>query len=305
MRDAQKSGFTLVELLVVIAIIGTLVGLLLPAIQAARESARRSQCVNNLKQIVLSEQLYHDAHERYTMGRETHWQEGVSWAFHMLPFIEQENVYDSFVKEAPVFDDRNAQAMRTPVETFYCPTRRGPDADRDFDNNDSPSTVQGVAAGGDYAANAGLDYMWGTNNNDWNTTPDIGAVVGPMFTFSKIKARQILDGLSQTFVIGERHIPAEVNAADPALEDHDKGDTAFFAADNPRAVLAGTKDGLASDRHDPYVADTSKFGSEHGQLVHFAFLDGHVAAISTAIDMLILKNLSTIADGQVVDTSEL
>ncbi|QEG36800.1 DUF1559 domain-containing protein [Bythopirellula goksoeyrii] len=301
MRPAQKSGFTLVELLVVIAIIGVLVGLLLPAIQAARESARRSQCVNNLKQIVLSEQLYHDAHERYTMGRETHWQEGVSWAFHMLPFIEQGNVYDSFVKEAPVFDDRNAQAMRTPVETFYCPTRREPAADRDFDNNDSPSEVQDVAAGGDYAANAGLDYHWGTTQNDWDTTPDIGAVVGPMFTFSKIKARQVIDGLSQTFAIGERHIPAEVDS-EPGLEDHDKGDTAFFAADNPAAVLAGTENGLATGQYD---VDRAKFGSEHGELVHFAFLDGHVAAISTAIDMLILKNLSTIADGQVVDMSEL
>lgn len=301
MRPTQKSGFTLVELLVVIAIIGTLVGLLLPAIQAARESARRSQCVNNLKQIVLSEQMYHDAHGQYTMGRETHWQQGVSWAFHMLPFIEQENVYDSFVKEAPVFDDRNSLAMRTPVETFYCPTRREPAADRDFDNNDSPSTVQDVAAGGDYAANAGLDYHFGTNSTDWQNTPDIGAVVGPMFTFSKIKARQVIDGLSQTFAIGERHIPAEVDA-EPGLEDHDKGDTAFFAADNPLAVLAGTKDGLAKDR---YEKKNWIFGSEHDQLVHFAFLDGHVAAISTFIDLLTFQHLSTIADGQVVDTSGL
>ncbi len=301
MRNALKHGFTLVELLVVIAIIGTLVGLLLPAIQAARESSRRSQCVNNLKQMMLSEQMYHDVQERYTMGRETHWQQGVSWAFHMLPFIEQGNIYDSFVKEAPVFDDRNALAMRTPVDTFYCPTRREPAADRDFDNNDSPSIVQDVAAGGDYAANAGLDYHWGTNPTYWDNTPDIGAVVGPMFTFSKIKARQVLDGLSQTFAIGERHIPAEVDA-EPGLEDHDKGDTAFFAADNPLAILAGTEKGLAKDRRD---TDATKFGSEHNDIVHFAFLDGHVAAISTFIDLLTLQHLSTIADGQVVDTSGL
>ena len=301
MRPAQKSGFTLVELLVVIAIIGTLVGLLLPAIQAARESGRRSQCVNNLKQMMLSEQLYHDTKQHYTMGRETHWQQGVSWAFHMLPFIEQGNVYDSFVKEAPVFDERNAQAMRTPVETFYCPTRREPNADRDFDNNDSPSTVQDVAAGGDYAANAGLDYHWGTTDKYWEETPDIGAVVGPMFTFSKIKAQQVIDGLSQTFAIGERHIPAEVDS-EPGLEDHDKGDTAFFAADNPLAILAGTQNGLASDRNDP---DNTKFGSEHSQIVHFAFLDGHVSAVNTSIDKQTLQHLSTIADGQVVDTSAL
>ena len=301
MRPTQKTAFTLVELLVVIAIIGILVGLLLPAIQAARESGRRSQCVNNLKQMMLSEQTYHDAQGRYTMGRETHWQQGVSWAFHMLPFIEQGNVYDSFVKEAPVFDERNAQAMRTPVDTFYCPTRREPAADRDFDNNDKPSTVEDVAAGGDYAANAGLNYRWGTNDDDWKDTPDIGAVVGPMFTFSKVSDRQVTDGLSQTIAIGERHIPAETDSK-PGLEDHDKGDTAFFAADNPLAVLAGTKDGLATDRYDP---NNTKFGSEHNQLAHFSFLDGHVVAISSSIDLLTLQRLSTIADGQVVDTSQL
>ena len=73
----------------------------------------------------------------------------------MLPFMERANVYDSFVKKLPVFDDENSLAMRTPVPVFYCPTRREPAANRDFDNNDMPSTKQDVAAGGDYAANAG------------------------------------------------------------------------------------------------------------------------------------------------------
>ena len=85
-----KAGFTLVELLVVIAIIGVLVALLLPAVQAARESARRTQCVNHLKHIGLMTQMYHDAKKRYPMGRETHWQQGVSWAFHLLPFMEMQ-----------------------------------------------------------------------------------------------------------------------------------------------------------------------------------------------------------------------
>ena len=162
--------------------------------------------------------MVHDTQGRYTMGRETHWQQGVSWAFHMLPFMEMQNVYDSFVKELPVFDDQNALAMRTPVDVFFCPTRRQPSADRDFDNNDSPSTKQDVAAGGDYAANAGVNYRFGTRASDWTDTPDFGVVVGPIFTRSKIKARQVTDGLSQTLAIGERHIPAEVDA-EAGLED--------------------------------------------------------------------------------------
>jgi prepilin-type N-terminal cleavage/methylation domain-containing protein/prepilin-type processing-associated H-X9-DG protein len=301
MTRIRRVGFTLVELLVVIAIIGTLVALLLPAVQAAREAARRNQCVNNLKQIMLAEHMVHDTQKRYTMGRETSWQQGVSWAFPMLPYMEMQNVYDSFVKALPVFDDQNSLAMRTPVDVFFCPSRRQPAADRDFDNNDSPSTKQDVAAGGDYAANAGLDYHFGTAESDWTDTPDLGVIVGPIFTRSKIKARQVTDGLSQTFAVGERHIPAEVDA-EQGLEDHDKGDNAFFAADNPLTILSGTEDGLATDRYD---TRNWLFGGEHSQVVNFTFLDGHVTAISNSIDQTTLERLSTIADGEVVDTSNL
>jgi prepilin-type N-terminal cleavage/methylation domain-containing protein/prepilin-type processing-associated H-X9-DG protein len=301
MNAARRTAFTLVELLVVIAISGTLIALLLPAVQAARESARRTQCTNNLKQMMVAEQLYHDSFGRYTMGRETHWQQGVSWAFHMLPFMEMGNVYESFEKSLPVFDDQNALAMRTPVPVFYCPSRRGPAADRDFDNNDKPSVKQDVAAGGDYAANAGLKLRFGTIESDWTDTPDISAVVGPIFTFSKIKARQVTDGMSSTLAIGERHIPIDVES-NPGLEDHDKGDNAFFAADNPSTILAGTEHGLATGRYD---MRNSVFGSEHSQLVQFAFLDGHVLAINRSIDRLTLQRLSIIADGEVVDTSNL
>jgi prepilin-type N-terminal cleavage/methylation domain-containing protein/prepilin-type processing-associated H-X9-DG protein len=301
MTSARRIGFTLVELLVVIAIIGTLIGLLLPAVQAAREAGRRTQCVNHLKQIMLAEQMHHDARGRYTMGRETSWQQGVSWAFHMLPYMERQNVYDSFVKQLPVFDDANALAMRTPVEVFYCPSRRSPAADRDFDNNDKPSVKQDVAAGGDYAANAGLKFRFGTSQSDWENPTTMGLIVGPIFTRSMIKERQVTDGLSQTLAIGERHIPDEVDAEE-GLVDHDKGDTAFFAADNPLAILAGTEDGLATGPNDKR---NWLFGSEHGQIVHFAFLDGHVTAIDLDVDQTTLERLSTIADGQVVDTSSL
>ena len=295
MTTLRRRGFTLVELLVVIAIIGTLVALLLPAIQAAREAARRSQCANNLKQIALAEQLYHDTHGRYTMGRETHWQQGVSWAFHMLPYMEMRNVHESFNRQLPVFDDQNALAMRTPVDVFFCPTRRQPASDRDFDNNDEPSVKQGVAAGGDYAANAGLNYHFGTLPQHWDDTPDVSAVVGPMFTRSKIKARQVTDGLSQTLAVGERHIPVDVEAA-PGLEHHARGDNAFFAADNPTTILAGVEDGLATG---PFDDRNWLFGSEHSQIVQFAFLDGHVAAVDQSIDLQTLQDLAVIADGSI------
>lgn len=298
--NSTPTGFTLVELLVVIAIIGVLVALLLPAVQTAREAARRTQCVNHLKQIGLTLEMYHDSFRRYAMGRETHWQQGVSWAFRLLPYMEGKTTHDSFQKSLPVFDDANAVAMRTPEATFYCPTRRGPAADRDFDNNDQPSLVQDVAAGGDYAANAGLNFMYG---HPLFTPRDVrpGTVAGPMHTFSKVKARQVKDGLSKTLSVGERHIPTGLESA-PGLEDHDKGDNAFFAADNPLTILSGTQEGLATGRDDNR---SFVFGSEHKQLVNFVFLDGHVSSIGQDIDLETLHYLSIIADGQVISAENL
>ena len=153
-------GFTLVELLVVIAIIGVLVALLLPAIQAARESARLSHCSNNLKQIALSAQMYHDAKGRFPAGRIGTDEFTTSWAFQLLQYLEGGNVFSRWRRNVPPFEEENAKAMRTPVETFYCPTRREPAADRDFvDGSTRTLLAEAVGAGGDYAANAGRDRV--------------------------------------------------------------------------------------------------------------------------------------------------
>ncbi len=298
-RADQKSnaGFTMVELLVVIAIIGTLVALLLPAIQAARESARRNQCANNLKQIGLAIQSYHDTRGQFPAGRRDRTQFGVSWAFRLLPDLEQLAIYDAFVKTERVDDQVNAAAMRTPVDTYFCPTRRSPAANRDFDDNDQPSKVQGVAAGGDYAANAGLSYIVGTVPEHPVDPDDPGSVIGPIFTLSKVKAKQVTDGLSQTFAVGERHIPPVPEDISEGTEHYRQGDTAFLAADTPHTLFAGTEDGLATGPHD---SSTSKFGSLHSEVTLFAFLDGHVATIDNSIDLSILQRISTIADGRVL-----
>ena len=91
-----RTGFTLVELLVVIAIIGILVAFLLPAIQAAREASRRSQCQNNLKQIGIAVQNHHDARRAFPMGRNGIDQKAVSWAFFILPYMEETAIYNSW-----------------------------------------------------------------------------------------------------------------------------------------------------------------------------------------------------------------
>src|SRR3972149_11979881 len=118
------TGFTLVEVLVVIAIIGILVAFLLPAIQAAREAARRTQCQNNLKQIGVAIQNHHDTRKQFPMGRNRFDQYAVSWAFYLLPYIEETTMYVSFDPKFRVFDDEKKQGMRKPIEISACPTRR-------------------------------------------------------------------------------------------------------------------------------------------------------------------------------------
>jgi type II secretory pathway pseudopilin PulG len=289
-----------VELLVVIAIIGVLIGLLLPAIQAARESARRSQCQNNLKQVGLAVQTLHDSRKQFPMGRNRFDQFAASWAFFMLPYLEESAMYNSFDSKARVDDQCNAQAMRTPVETYACPSRRKAAADRNFDNNDAPPKVLAAATLADYSANAGIDYMTGMIGSETAAT-GFGqfdrATAGPIFTGSRISARQVTDGLSQTMAIGERHLPPVPAGTPLEMEHHAQGDTASLAGDTPHTVFRGTANGLASGPDDP---DRSKFGSAHSSVVQFIFLDGHVGGLQSEIATYVLKGLSTIGGEEVV-----
>ena len=133
------SGFTLIELLVVIAIIGVLVALLLPAVQAARESARRSQCINNIKQLCLALHSYHDAIGRFPPsiqfdqkfvgnieeGLETSSLYGPNWVIMILPYLEQQSVYDAFDLAMPISFEENEVARGTELSVMLCPTDRG------------------------------------------------------------------------------------------------------------------------------------------------------------------------------------
>jgi prepilin-type processing-associated H-X9-DG protein/prepilin-type N-terminal cleavage/methylation domain-containing protein len=284
-----RAAFTLVELLVVIAIIATLIGLLLPAVQSAREAARRSACSNNMRQIGLAIANHEGARKIYPTGRTVRDPFGYSWSFRLLPFQEGTSIFDSYVPDVPVWDERNAAAMRTPVSTYYCPSRRAPAADRNFDNDDQPPVVLAAAAGGDYAANAGTFF---------NYAPDGGASdprrAGPIHTFSKIRAGQVTDGLSKTFAVGERHIPPVDPSWPTPMIHHRQGDTAFFAADTPATQFRDTYRGLASAADD---RNRRKFGGPHPGVVNFVFLDGHVEAIESGIDLNVLRWYSVIGDG--------
>ena len=287
-RPLGRGGFTLVELLVVIAIIGTLVGLLLPAVQTAREAGRRTSCSNNFKQIALGIISYEQARKNYPSGRDTKDPYGVSWAFRLLPYVEQQQIYATYDKTARVDDDKNSTAMRTPVATFYCASRRSPAADRNFDNNDQPPLKMGVAAGGDYAANAGSYFNFGAFGAAFDPKQ-----AGPIYTYSAVQARQVTDGLSKTFAGGERHIPRTTQSS-PEMVQHDQGDTAMFAADTPLTLFRDTIRGIADGPDD---RNPRKYGSMHPAVTTFAFLDGHVEAMDNATDVTVLRWYCTVGDG--------
>lgn len=287
-------GFTLVELLVVIAIIGVLVGLLLPAVQSAREAGRRMACSNNLKQVGLAVAVSDDVTKAFPTGRLTRDPLDVSWSFRILPFMEEQAIFDARNPNhaIPCYDTSNATAFRTPVAAFYCPSRRGPAADRNFDNNNLAPVVVGVAAGGDFAANAGTYFNY-HSASDGSIDPK---QAGPIHTFSKVRGAQVTDGLSKTFAVGERHIPPPDSSVGATMVHFQQGDTAFFPSDTPHVLFRDTARGLA-DNDDGSDKSNRKFGSKHPGITQFVFLDGHVEAIANLTEPIILKMYSAIGDG--------
>lgn len=284
-----RVAFTLVELLVVIAIIGILVALLLPAVQKAREAARRVQCQNHLKQVGLAIIMHEDGRRRYPMGRDGFDQYSVSWAFQLLPYLEEQAIYETHVATERADSEVNSIAMRSPVSTFYCPSRRSPAADRNFDDNGpTPPQVAGVAAGGDYAANPGYSTQNGQPGHLKSET------YGPMYFRSKVRPRDVTDGTSKTIAVGERHIPPFPDDAPPEMRQYYQGDLAFFCGDSSTTIFAEPWHGLAQGRNDGGIVS---YGSAHDGVTFFCFLDGHVDSLASDTEEDPLVRLCGIRDG--------
>jgi prepilin-type N-terminal cleavage/methylation domain-containing protein len=224
----SRAGFTLVELLVVIAIIGILVALLLPAVQSAREAARRMQCQNNVKQLGLALHNYHDTNKVFPpsaqfrdesqIDSKTNNQLGPSWVVAILPFAEQQNLFNQFNLSVSITDNSNMIARSTPLPWMQCPS--DPNARKAFNGTKNGQTTHlgDYWARGCYAANACLGFMskssQGSNSGALETGPawQDQQKRGVMGANTSLAIGQIHDGTSNTILTA--HVRAGVTEFD-------------------------------------------------------------------------------------------
>jgi prepilin-type N-terminal cleavage/methylation domain-containing protein len=219
--NRKPRGFTLVELLVVIAIIGILVALLLPAVQAAREAARRTSCINNLKQFMLAAQLHHDAEKKLPPSKSA----GTDFSTHafLLPYMEAANARSLINFNIDADDPGNAAAMATPINIFNCPS-------------DPQSSVPAGWAGTSYRSNQGNGLLNGlpssSGPNSTQPAPNGPFIPTKFLTFSEIK-----DGLSNTAAFSE-HCKGDFSNAVATYTDTFKPGTYPNTADEAVAQCA-------------------------------------------------------------------
>ena len=309
-------GFTLVELLVVIAIIATLIGLLLPAVQTARESARRMSCTNNLKQTGLAVHNYFTARKYFPPAR---WRSShVTWFGLILPYMEDAAAYQLWDLRREYYDGVNQAAREHRVPAFLCPSR-GRQA---ILSRDPQRYGPGLAPGlmGDYAGNTGPVF----HHADGGYVPvrfQGVIVVASIWTSSTfipprgdLEPKDVTDGMSKTFLAGEKHVPARL-LGDPAYDGSIyNGDTGWIsvraAGQGDEYDTRGRRTGnrqinrLSSGPTDRSLSSGEEyrsFGAVHpGGAALFLFCDGSVRSVSSAIDIDTLSHLANRADGEVI-----
>ena len=333
-----RDGFTLIELLIVIFIISLLLQMMLPAVEMARESARQTQCRNNLKQIALAFQLHENAQRRFPSGgwehrwvgepeRGTDLDQPGGWVFNILDYIEAQQVRRA---GRGLQDEERAQALiercMTPIELLNCPSRR---LSRVYPQTQSIDArgLGGVlplpfkaGAKTDYAVSTGSAYdipsimhigwkapetleegddpafLWFIDEKfvGWNGRKPV--YDGIVFGHSRVELRQVSDGASNTYLVGEKYLPVE------------KYKTGDDAGDNEN-MYNGFNDDTCRAAFLPPLLDEARtannqFGSAHPGGWNVAFVDGSVRQISYDIYLQVHRNLASRDGEEVVSVSE-
>jgi len=318
-------GFTLVELLVVIAIIGTLVALLLPAVQGARESARRSACNNNIRNLALACQQYHDTAGSYPSGWIVHIEqgqpqsnaEGWGWGALLLPYLDQRNLHKDLAVSQfrldMVLAGRNPDSrldgnipnmvnlIQTPLKLFICPSDTGATGVGGVNpyrmlagSGANASSIVGTAQGvSNYVGVAGHRRVTGTAAN-----------TGVFFGNSYVRMADILDGTSNTAILGERDTQfcnsgSWVGTQNSMQLDPFQADSSGLLSrdasmvtgySNPKLNQPPVDDGTGNLVSMGYFLCGEGFSSLHNGGANFAFADGSVRFIVNGIDYWYVNN---------------
>lgn len=311
---STRSGFTLIELLVVVAIIGILVGLLLPAVQSSREAARRTQCQNNLKQMAAAIHS-HEASFQAIPGGGWGWQwigepdRGVGvkqpggWLYQILPLIEQATLRKLGSGEPDATRKVTlGNLSQTNLSIFRCPTRPAPEQGKT--NPGFPwknAEWRPTMARTDYAGNAGDSY---TSNPGGPSTiaevddgsfvwPDTSDQTGVFFLHSEVRWKDVSDGLSTTYLLGEKHVS----------QDHYESYTDVGYDQSP---FSGSDIDVQRWSEIPILPDSSTiewtaFGSAHRNIANMAMCDGSVRSMNASIDIEIHRRLGNRKDRKPVN----
>ncbi|MEW4565524.1 DUF1559 domain-containing protein [Bremerella sp. JC770] len=302
MSRKLRYGFTLVELLVVIAIIGVLIALLLPAVQQAREAARRMSCTNNLKQIGIALHTYHDTIGTFPSGHilsSDCSREYGSWVLGILPGIEQRAVRELYDDTTDWWQAGNQPARDIEIGTLVCPS----------DVNVAVyNTTYDFGARGNYAANIGI----GTYERGHCASPAAHTgltLKGPFLLNAKVGMRDLVDGTSNTFAVSEIR---RVNDNDSRGALFADAGTNLYAHDFlPNTTSADTTErcvnqpdqGLPCNSNGSSGPHRLSARSLHPGGVETLLFDGSVRFIPETVDLTIWQGMASMNGGEVIDAS--
>jgi prepilin-type N-terminal cleavage/methylation domain-containing protein len=345
MNPRGRSGFTLVELLVVIAIIGILMAMILPAVQAAREAARKLSCSNNLRQIGVAFQNHLDRFGYLPTGGWGHQWVGDAdqgtdrnqpggWVYNILPFMAEDQLHDLGAR----VDEATKRAAHTyrnesPLTMFLCPSRRAastyPYLDMDDPYNSNTTATAGMkAAKTDYAANGGsfrtfpvfldnagqpVESRGGPPTiDDRNTPPWVGGfryvaehANGIVFAGSMVTAAEVLDGMSNTYMVAEKYLSPDQYETGESLGDRgsmysgDSEDLCRWAHYSNFVLDANAYAQPIRDR--PGLDYRGSFGGPHVGVWNCVFCDGSVRGMSYEISSVIHTRLCDRRDRKPID----
>lgn len=332
-RNLPKSGFTLVELLVVITIIAILIALLLPAVQMAREAARKIECNNHIKELALACITHEQQHKILPTGGWGYWWFGDpdrgfdhhqpgGWVYNILPFIDQAVLHDvgSGMTTAAKRNEL-IKVAQTPLNVLHCPTRRQPIL---YPNTYTPDNMNavpnGLAARTDYAGNGGTyfdsndfwRFPWGIGNDPVLidtpsfTWPSVKGFNGVFYPTSEVHLYDIIDGASNTYLIGEKYLNADayMDGSDPADNnaiydgydwDHIRWSPAYIDSNGKKHYS------YLPSQDTPGWSDQIMFGSAHPTSFNMSLCDGSVRTVSYNVDDITHGRMCERNDGLPID----